>query len=189
MEKAKGTRKGYSTGACSAAAARAATLGLVSGQVPDAVDCRLPNGQVVRFEVTEGYCANGHAHAVVIKDAGDDPDVTDKAHLTADVRLLPDNPDSVQFKGGAGVGLVTMRGLGLEVGGPAINPVPRRNIECATARIQRLGLLKLPACRKRFIHNIIPVFFDGRLNARRARDPQCYAVRHLQTGLFARVLH
>lgn len=128
-QKAKGTRKGYTTGACSAAAARAATLGLVVGRVPDAIDCQLPNGQLVRFTVTEGSCENGHAHAVVIKDAGDDPDVTDKAHLTADVRLLPAMPDAVLLKGGAGVGMVTMRGLGLEVGGPAINPVPRRNIE------------------------------------------------------------
>lgn len=129
MEKTKGTRKGFTTGACSAAAARAATLGLITGQVPDAIDCTLPNGQVVRFAVSEGACANGRAHAVVIKDAGDDPDVTDKAHLTADVRLLPGNSDAVLIKGGAGVGQVTMRGLGLEVGGPAINPVPCRNIE------------------------------------------------------------
>ncbi len=127
--KTKGTRKGYTTGACSAAAARAATLGLVAGTVPDEIDCHLPNGQIVSFAVIEGYCRDGHAHAVVIKDAGDDPDVTDKAHLTADVRLMPNNPDTVLLKGGDGVGLVTMRGLGLEVGGPAINPVPRRNIE------------------------------------------------------------
>lgn len=128
-QKPKGSRKGFTTGACSAAAARAATSGLVSGQVPEAIDCQLPNGQVVRFAVTDGYCANGHAHAVVIKESGDDPDVTNKAHLTADVRLMPDAPDRVTLKGGAGVGLVTMPGLGLEVGGAAINPVPRRNIE------------------------------------------------------------
>lgn len=139
--KVKGTRKGYTTGACSAAAARAATLGLIAGRVPDAVDCRLPNGQVVRFAVTEGSCENGHAHAVVIKDAGDDPDVTDKAHLTADVRRLPDVPDAVLLKGGEGVGQVTMRGLGLEVGGPAINPVPRRNIE-ENVRVVAADLLK-----------------------------------------------
>lgn len=128
-QKAKGTRKGYTTGACSAAAARAAALGLVTGRVPDEIDCRLPNGQTVRFAVTEGSCETGHAHAVVVKDAGDDPDVTDKAHLTADVHLMPDHPGVVLLKGGIGVGQVTMRGLGLEVGGPAINPVPRRNIE------------------------------------------------------------
>ncbi|MGZ5001539.1 MAG: cobalt-precorrin-5B (C(1))-methyltransferase, partial [Methylomonas sp.] len=144
-KKAKGTRKGYTTGACSAAAARAAVLGLVEGRVPEAVDCDLPNGQQVRFTVDDGNCDSGLAHAVVIKDAGDDPDVTDKALLTADVRLLPDAPGSVLLKGGEGVGTITMQGLGLEVGGPAINPVPRRNIEAnvrvaAGALLERTGL-------------------------------------------------
>jgi cobalt-precorrin-5B (C1)-methyltransferase len=129
-KKPKGTRKGYTTGACSAAAARAATLGLVTGHVPEEIECELPNGQHVRFAVTEGDCRAGeYAHAVVVKDAGDDPDVTDKAPLTADVRLLRDQAGNVVLKGGAGVGIVTMQGLGLEVGGAAINPVPRRNIE------------------------------------------------------------
>ncbi|WP_119153695.1 cobalt-precorrin-5B (C(1))-methyltransferase [Caldimonas tepidiphila] len=131
MEKTqrKGTRTGFTTGACSAAAARAAALGLVSGRVPDAVDCLLPNGQTVRFAVADGRCDGTHAHAMVIKDAGDDPDCTDGAHLTADLRLLPERPGEVLLKGGEGVGTVTLPGLGLEVGGPAINPVPRRNIE------------------------------------------------------------
>jgi cobalt-precorrin-5B (C1)-methyltransferase len=127
--KAKGNRTGYTTGACSAAAARAAVLGLVTGQIPDRVECELPNGQKVRFAVSDALLADGAAHAVVIKDAGDDPDVTDKAPLTADVSPLADAPGAVVLKGGPWVGTVTMPGLGLEVGGPAINPVPRRNIE------------------------------------------------------------
>jgi cobalt-precorrin-5B (C1)-methyltransferase len=144
-KKAKGTRKGYTTGACSSAAARAAVLGLVDGAVPETVDCDLPNGQQVRFAVCNGYCDRDVAHAVVIKDAGDDPDVTDKAPLTADVRLLPEAPGAVVLKGGEGVGTITMQGLGLEVGGPAINPVPRRNIEAnvrsaAGALLERSGL-------------------------------------------------
>ncbi|HHM05802.1 MAG TPA: cobalt-precorrin-5B (C(1))-methyltransferase [Gammaproteobacteria bacterium] len=125
----KGSRKGYTTGACSAAAARAATLGLLHGQVPGQVDCLLPNGQQVSFAVTDGRLEGRQAHAVVVKDAGDDPDVTHKARLTADVRRLPDQPGVVLINGGPGVGTVTMPGLGLEVGSPAINPVPRRNIE------------------------------------------------------------
>jgi len=68
------------------------------------------------------------AHAVVVKDAGDDPDATNGAHLTADVRLLSTRPGEIALCGGPGVGVVTKEGLGLEVGGPAINPVPRRNI-------------------------------------------------------------
>ncbi|MFN4148684.1 MAG: cobalt-precorrin-5B (C(1))-methyltransferase [Rhodocyclaceae bacterium] len=126
----RGGRTGFTTGACSAAAARAAALGLVTGVVPGNVACRLPNGQEVIFPVIEGMVdvQRSRAHAVVVKDAGDDPDVTDGAHLTADVALLPGRADAIVFKGGAGVGTVTREGLGLEVGGPAINPVPRRNI-------------------------------------------------------------
>ncbi len=142
---AKGTRTGFTTGACSAAAAHAAVVGLVTGRVPDHIECLLPNGQVVRFAVQDGRCDDTSAHAVVIKDAGDDPDCTDKAHLTADVRWLADLPGQVLLAGGLGVGRVTMPGLGLEVGGPAINPVPRRNIEAnvrlaAGAMLDEAGL-------------------------------------------------
>ena len=127
-KKKKGSRKGFTTGACSAAAARAAVMGLVNGSVPDNIESQLPNEQLVNFSVTDGYCDNTTAHAVIIKDAGDDPDCTDKARLTADVKLI-DDIGAVVIKGGEGVGRVTMRGLGLEVGGPAINPTPRKNIE------------------------------------------------------------
>ncbi len=135
MEKTvrRGTRTGFTTGACSAAAARAAVLGLVGGRVPAEVESLLPNGDRVRFAVHDGRCegtgTGRAAHAMVVKFAGDDPDCTDGAHLTADVRVLPDQPGVVTLHGGAGVGTVTMAGLGLAVGGPAINPVPRRNIE------------------------------------------------------------
>ena len=127
--KPKGTRTGFTTGACAAAAARAAAAGLVNGTMADAVECLLPNGKRVRFAVAESHLETAYARAVIIKDAGDDPDRTHGAHLTAEVRLLPEAPGAVRLKGGAGVGTVTQPGLGLEVGTPAINPVPRRNIE------------------------------------------------------------
>jgi len=126
--KRRGDRKGYTTGACAAAAARAAMVGLVTGVVPEEVESLLPNGQRVRFAVVEAHSDEDRARAVVIKDAGDDPDVTNKAHITATLSL-PDSPDQFLLRGGEGVGRVTMPGLGLEVDGPAINPVPRRNIE------------------------------------------------------------
>ena len=124
----RGTRTGFTTGACSAAAARAAVLGLVTGSVPDEIECLLPNGERVRFAVRDGRCDGLSAHAMVVKFAGDDPDCTDGAHLTVDLRLLPGQPDTVTFRAGEGVGTVTMPGLGLDVGGPAINPAPRQNI-------------------------------------------------------------
>lgn len=128
----RGNRTGFTTGACSAAAARAATLGLMHGEVPPSVRCRLPNGREIDFAVSDGRVdgagAARRAHAVVVKDAGDDPDATHGAHLTADVRLLPQRAGEIALCGGAGVGTVTREGLGLPVGAPAINPVPRRNI-------------------------------------------------------------
>ena len=126
----RGNRTGFTTGACSAAAAKAATLGLLNSEVAETVVCRLPNGSEVSFAVSDGCVEEvaGLAHAVIIKDAGDDPDATHGAHMTADVRILPHRAGEVVLKGGFGVGVVTKDGLGLEVGGPAINPVPRRNI-------------------------------------------------------------
>jgi len=125
----RGNRKGFTTGACAAAAARAAMLGLVTGEVPEAIESLLPNGQRVRFAVLERESHDRQARAVIVKDAGDDPDVTNGAHITATVRLLDGQPEQVSLCGGEGVGTVTMPGLGLELNGPAINPVPRRNIE------------------------------------------------------------
>jgi len=129
----RGNRSGFTTGANAAAAARAATLGLVSGVVPAEVVCRLPNGQDVTFAVHQGRVEKSAeescAHAVVIKDAGDDPDATNGAHLTVAVRLLAGQAGKIVLRGGAGVGTVTKEGLGLEVGSAAINAVPRRNID------------------------------------------------------------
>jgi cobalt-precorrin-5B (C1)-methyltransferase len=124
----RGTRTGFTTGACAAAAARAAVTGLVTGRVPEEIESLLPNGTRVTFAVHDGRCDAQTAHAMVVKFAGDDPDCTDGAHLTVDLRLLPGQAGAVTFVAGDGVGTVTMKGLGLEVGGPAINPVPRRNI-------------------------------------------------------------
>jgi len=129
VPKKRGNRTGFTTGACAAAAAKAATVALVTGEPPGEIECRLPNGQIVRFPVHEARFLNADAcRAVVVKDAGDDPDATHGAHLTVSVRRLPGRAGVIELLGGEGVGVVTKPGLGLEVGGPAINPVPRRNI-------------------------------------------------------------
>lgn len=128
----RGNRSGFTTGACAAAAARAAALGVLTGEVPATVVCHLPNGHEATFPVVdarvEGEGTARTAHAVIVKDAGDDPDATNGAPLTADVRVLPGAAGEIVLKGGPGVGVVTKEGLGLEVNGPAINPVPRRSI-------------------------------------------------------------
>lgn len=119
-------RSGWTTGTCSAAAAKAAATGLLFQQVQTSVEVALPDARVVWFAVERCDVEDDRCEAVVVKDAGDDPDVTHGAHLTATVRWL-DGP-GLQLEGGVGVGVVTKPGLGLEVGGPAINPVPRQMI-------------------------------------------------------------
>ena len=128
----KALRSGWTTGTCSAAAAKAATLALVTGEPQPDVEVALPGKdgtwtQRVAFPVER--CERlkpGVWQAVVVKDAGDDPDVTHGAHLTATVSWR-DRP-GLDLDGGEGVGVVTKPGLGLEIGGPAINPVPRAMI-------------------------------------------------------------
>ncbi|MDO6385285.1 cobalt-precorrin-5B (C(1))-methyltransferase [Uliginosibacterium sp. 31-12] len=134
--KPRGTRTGFTTGACSAAAARAAVHGLMLGVIPARIESQLPNAQRVEFAVCEPYCQppgeDGHvmlARAVVVKFAGDDPDCTDGARLTAELQRLPGRAGWIEITGGAGVGVVSLPGLGLPVGEAAINPKPRANIE------------------------------------------------------------
>jgi cobalt-precorrin-5B (C1)-methyltransferase len=132
---AKGLRTGWTTGTCASAAAKAATLWLVEGQPPADVDVALPSGRRVRFPVIDVDPTRPHRCAVV-KDAGDDPDVTHGAHLTAQVEWQePPTEPGVELAAGAGVGTVTLPGLGLPVGAPAINPVPRRMITQAVREV------------------------------------------------------
>ena len=118
-------RTGFSTGACSAAAAKAAVAAL-SGTPLATVSIPFPSGDRHTFAVHSLRCETGSATAVVVKDAGDDPDVTHGAHLTVTVAWRGDG--EVVLHGGTGVGTVTRAGLGLPVGQPAINPVPRQMI-------------------------------------------------------------
>ncbi|MGI8860530.1 MAG: cobalt-precorrin-5B (C(1))-methyltransferase [Rubrobacteraceae bacterium] len=122
-------RTGWTTGSCAAAAAKAAAQALVSGEPQEHVSIKLPRkGEERRVEFAVERCeaGEGWAEAVVVKDAGDDPDVTDGAHLTARVSWREDS--GLDLDRGEGVGTVTKPGLGLTVGGPAINDVPRRMI-------------------------------------------------------------
>jgi cobalt-precorrin-5B (C1)-methyltransferase len=128
----RGLRTGWTTGSCAAAAAKAAAVALSTGVPPSLVDIGLPRtGNRVCFAVERCTVEGDGAEAVVVKDAGDDPDVTNGAHLTVTVRWSGD--PGVRIAGGEGVGVVTRPGLGLDVGGPAINPVPRRQITDAVA--------------------------------------------------------
>nr|WP_205861451.1 cobalt-precorrin-5B (C(1))-methyltransferase [Planosporangium flavigriseum] len=129
----KALRTGWTTGTCASAAAKAAAQLLLDGEPPAWVEVALPSGRRVTFAVEFASRDDHGASAVVVKDAGDDPDVTHGAHLTATVSWS--TTDGVELDGGEGVGVVTKPGLGLDVGGPAINPVPRAMITQAVREV------------------------------------------------------
>jgi len=134
-----GLRRGWTTGACATAAAKAAFEALLTGAFPDPVVITLPRGERPSFALAShklGRDAQGRAmaRAEVIKDAGDDPDVTHLACVGASVRRLEPGA-GVRFKAGEGVGIVTRPGLPLPPGEPAINPVPRRMMQTAIEEV------------------------------------------------------
>jgi cobalt-precorrin-5B (C1)-methyltransferase len=127
-------KRGWTTGACAAAAAKAAAAALVSGVFPDPVEIALPSGRRVAFALARHDLAEGSATAAIVKDAGDDPDVTHGAVVTATVR--PGKPGTgITYRRGEGVGLVTRPGLPIPPGEPAINPVPRKMIAQAVREV------------------------------------------------------
>ena len=140
----KGMRTGYTTGSCAAAAAKAATLSLLTGNSVEKVTIHLPVGKDVTFTLNRCQQIDGGTSVLcsVIKDGGDDPDVTHGAEICATVSRTPafleqpptteeKNPTTgqrISITGGIGVGTVTRPGTGIEVGQPAVTRVPRRMI-------------------------------------------------------------
>ncbi len=118
-------RKGWTTGACATAATRAAYGALLTGRFADPVCITLPRGERPSFVLARAELGPGYAEAAVVKDAGDDPDVTHGATVAVRVALARSGA-GVVFRAGEGVGVVTLPGLPIAVGEPAINPVPRR---------------------------------------------------------------
>ncbi|MCX7912364.1 MAG: cobalt-precorrin-5B (C(1))-methyltransferase [Dehalococcoidales bacterium] len=131
----RGLRYGYTTGACAAAAAKAATLALLAQKTVGEIEVDLPGGGKAGFVVKSCVFDRWSAVCSVIKDAGDDPDVTDGAEVIAEVKR--GDAVGIIITGGEGVGTVTKPGLEVPVGMPAINPVPRRMIEQAVVQAAR----------------------------------------------------
>ncbi|MGO9627515.1 MAG: cobalt-precorrin-5B (C(1))-methyltransferase [Xanthobacteraceae bacterium] len=127
-------RRGWTTGSCATAAAKAAFAALVTGEFPDPVEVTLPRGERPSFALALTRSEGDAATAGVIKDAGDDPDVTHGALIVATVRLGKPGA-GVTFRAGEGVGTVTRAGLPVPPGQPAINPVPRRMMRDAIAEV------------------------------------------------------
>jgi cobalt-precorrin-5B (C1)-methyltransferase len=119
----KELRRGWTTGACATAATKAAFAALVTGNFPNPVDIILPKGERASFPLALNELGQGYARAGIIKDAGDDPDVTHGATIIAKVSRVG---TGVTFRAGEGVGTITKPGLPLAPGEPAINPVPRQ---------------------------------------------------------------
>lgn len=127
-------RRGWTTGACATAAVKAAYTALVASAFPDPVPITLPRGRAPSFALTRSRLGATSASASVTKDAGDDPDVTHRAVITATVSAAGQG-EGIRFRAGPGVGTVTKPGLPLDVGEPAINPVPRRLIKAAVTEV------------------------------------------------------
>jgi cobalt-precorrin-5B (C1)-methyltransferase len=127
-------RRGWTTGACATAATKAALTALRTGAFPDPVTITLPGGQTPAFALARAECGDGFARVGVVKDAGDDPDVTHGAVVIATVRPGAAGA-GVVFRAGPGVGTVTRPGLPIGVGEPAINPMPRAMMRTAVGEV------------------------------------------------------
>jgi len=128
-----GLRTGWTTGSCASAAAKAGFVGLVTGTAPVEVEVGLPDGRRVTFPVESDPAAPNRC--VVVKDAGDDPDCTHGARMTATVEWAPETEPGTGLRAGPGIGTVTRPGLGIPVGRPSITPVPARMIRQALAEV------------------------------------------------------
>ncbi|MDR3589144.1 MAG: cobalt-precorrin-5B (C(1))-methyltransferase CbiD [Negativicutes bacterium] len=151
-------RSGITTGTCAAAAAKAAVLAWL-GQPADTVEVTLPRGSSITVPVAANWATDGGGGASVVKDAGDDPDITNGVTITVTVVVTPAN--EIVIKAGPGVGTVTKPGLAVPPGEPAVNPVPRRMIVLAAREV-------LPAGHGAEITIAIP---DGERLARRTLNP------------------
>ncbi|WP_373085233.1 cobalt-precorrin-5B (C(1))-methyltransferase [Sneathiella sp.] len=129
---AKELRYGWTTGACATAATKAALTAFFDGGFPDPVMITLPKGQTPAFALATEEKGTDFARVSIIKDAGDDPDVTHLARIIVTVRK---SDGGIVFRAGAGVGMVTKEGLPIAVGEAAINPVPRKMMREVTCEV------------------------------------------------------
>ncbi len=136
-------KTGYTTGTCATAATKAALISLLTGEQPDEVSLTLPNGEWIKLPVYSTVSGEEKVSCSVVKDAGDDPDVTNGHELVSTVELNSSHK-GVRFLQGKGVGVVTLPGLGLEIGDPAINKTPRMMMKREIFKVMRHYQDKLP---------------------------------------------
>jgi cobalt-precorrin-5B (C1)-methyltransferase len=132
-------RSGYTSGTCVMAAAKACFIALVEKKFPASVAVELPDGEMTKFAIFPNFISENSISCVVIKDAGDDPDVTHAKEFGCELTFV--EKPGLRFVRGEGVGLVTLPGLQVNVGEPAINPVPRKMIsDMLNAMADRYGI-------------------------------------------------
>ena len=116
-------RTGFTTGTCATASSKAAALAIINQKTISSVDVLLPKRDRINIKINSCEFTKNNARCSVIKDGGDDPDVTHGAEIFVDLSLT-NNVGTVEIDGGNGVGRVTKPGLGLEIDSAAINPTP-----------------------------------------------------------------
>ena len=124
----KKLKTGFTTGTSAAAAAKAGLLSIINQTKTENVDVKLPKGDFIKIPIHSCEFEKEKARCSVIKDGGDDPDVTHGAEIIVDLSFT-DNKNEIDIDGGEGVGIVTKPGLGLEINKAAINPVPKKMIK------------------------------------------------------------
>ena len=134
----KTLRSGLTTGTCATAVAKASAYMLVHQELIEHVAVTLPSGKEVILELTNSKLTKTTAHCATIKDAGDDPDITHGASIEASASLQ--EQPGIKLKAGMGIGRVTKPGLAVEVGQPAINPVPLKMIKEALHEVVPDGI-------------------------------------------------
>ena len=125
-EKAK-LKTGYTTGSSATAAAKAALLSIINQQKIEKIDIMLPKRSFIKIPIHSCKFESNRAKCSVIKNGGDDPDVTHGAEIVVELSFT-NKVNEIEIDGGEGVGIVTKPGLGLEINKPAINPVPKKMI-------------------------------------------------------------
>jgi len=120
-------KTGYTTGSSATAASKAALLSVINQQKIENVDILLPKRSFIQIPIHYCEFTTNNAKCSVIKNGGDDPDVTHGAEIIVELEIT-DKTNEIEIDGGEGVGIVTKPGLGLEINKPAINPVPKKMI-------------------------------------------------------------
>lgn len=138
LKDGKKLRCGYTTGSCAAGAAKAAATAIFKGYFPEFIEIDTPAGIVLKLKVENPFLGECYASCCIVKDSGDDPDVTDGIEIYVKVSKRTDK--KVVIDGGEGIGRITRGGFVGEVGEAAINPVPRKMIEAEVRKISDEGI-------------------------------------------------